>query len=246
MAIKERSQNLVVNDTVVLRLFVLNSNQYADIQSIDSISVYYLDPTAITEANPRGKTLFSSLNISDVVHDATGKYSINLLLSSPSFVIGEYTDEWNVIYDSSSSLSTIENSFKIYPNLWITSSKPLIYDFDFKFYPNRITSGSVKYLTVNILPNVPRGTTLEKYYENLAIVSDVSITLIQRCGACIPKEEDLRTIIDEESMTFKDRNKGYYLLDTTDMDCGIYDVIFKMTFGDTTHVSTRGQLEIFT
>lgn len=247
MATKERNQNNTPGDTVVLRLFTLNSNTYTNIQSIDEINIYYLDPTAKTEANPTGKTLFQTLDVDDVVNDSDGHYSIEVELTSPLYVIGNYIDAWSIIFDDSSNeQSIINNCFQIYSNLWIAAEKPLIYDFDFKFSPNRITQGSIKYLTVNIIPLVPRGTTLEKYYENLAITSNVTITIIQRCGSCLPKEEDLRMIIEDISMDYKDRNKGYYLLDTTDMDCGIYDIIFKLTFGDTTHVSTRGQLEIFT
>jgi hypothetical protein len=246
MATKERNQNLVIGDTVELRIFVFNSNQYTNLKSIEAVKVYYLDPTAISDINPDGRTLFASLDVNTISLDDTGKYSIPLAITTPQFVIGDYIDQWSVIYDDTSNCpATIENNFTVYPNLWVVADKPLVYDFDFRFSPNRITKGSVKYVTVEIKPNVPKGTILEQYYENLAIVSDITITIVQRCGKCIPREEDLRTVVDSAAMTFKDRNTGYYLLDTTEMDCGIYDVSFTMVFGDTTQKSKRGPLEIF-
>jgi hypothetical protein len=246
MATKERNQNIVVGDVVNLRIFSLNSNSYTNLQSIEQVNIYYLDPTAKSDINPDGRTLFTTIVPPNIIQDDTGKYSIQITVSTPQFVIGEYIDQWTIIYDGTSNCpATVENRFKIYPNLWVVADKPLIYDFEFKFTPNRITSGSIKYITANIKPIVPNGTTLEKYYESVAATSSMTISIIQRCGKCIPQEEDLRTIVDAAAMTFTSGSSAYYLLDTTDMACGIYDVFFTLNFGDTIQRSNRGQLEIY-
>lgn len=243
---KDRNQNPVVSDILRLKLHVFNSNQYTDLDSVDLVEIYYLDSLNVTSINPDGRILVTAIQSADITLEDTGKYYTDITLTSPLYVIGKYIDVWTVTFDGTTNeQSIIENSFTIYPDLWLTSPVPLIHDFDFNLLPNRLKSGSIKYLTVEIVPNVLRATDLEKYYENLAISSDIKITIIQTCGVCLPQEEDLRTVIDAVSMTFKDRNTGYYLLDTTDMDCGIYDITFKLTFGDTVHISPKIQFEIY-
>ena len=95
------------------------------------------------------------------------------------------------------------------------------------------------------MPNVPSAGNLRQYYENLAIVSDLKITIEQSCGDCMPQETDLRMIVEDDSVDYREKRFGYYKLDTTDMDCGLYDIWFKLEFGGNVYISDRFKLQIY-
>jgi hypothetical protein len=97
------------------------------------------------------------------------------------------------------------------------------------------------------LPNVPTAGDLRAYYENIAIVSDLSISIEQNCGECIPAEQDLRLIVDNESVDYREKRHGYYKLDTEalEMGCGIYDVWFTLEFGGNKYISDRMHIQIY-
>ncbi len=245
--IKQRYQNPVLNDTVSLKLFVYNGNNLADVVSVDGVNIYICDPAEITMENPIGKRLVATLDPDDVVRDDTGTYHIDVLLESPLYTTGKYTDEWILTVDSDLPAQTIENEFKVYTQLWYTTPIPIVYDFAFDFQPNKIRQGSKQYLRIKVTPNVPRASDLKRYYENLAIVGDVKVSLEQKCGPCVPQDPDLRLIIDEESVCYKEKCYGYYLLDTDalELDCGIYAVWFTLCVGDNKYISDSMNLQIF-
>lgn len=245
MATKERGQNPVITDDVVLRLLTYNSNARTDVYSINSVDIYFLDPAEVSADNPDGRRLVETVDGADVVHVSEGHYSVTVTLAANSYTIGNYLDVWNITVQNLEPESTIEQQWILYPNMWYTSPIPIVYDFSFDVRPNRIRKGSIKYLIVGVYPNVPKASDLERYYVNLATASSLSISIKQTCGECLPAEEDLRLIVDEESVEFREKCVGYYLFDTTDLDCGIYDVWFKMELGENTYVSDNQAIEIF-
>lgn len=242
----QRYQNPVVNDTVRLRLLTFNSNLPQNLDTINDVSIYYLDPFSITEDNPNGELLVQTVPGSEVVNDAPGSYYLDLDLPSPQYVIGQYKDVWNVIFEPSSTTAVdVTKSFEIYAPLWYTSDIPIIYDFNFRFQPNRITQGSKKWLIIEIIPNVPTASALESYYYNLAISSELSISIARKCEPCLPQELDLRIVVEDAAVEQREKVFGYYWLDTSEMDAGLYDVWFTLEFGGNTYVSDRQQLLIW-
>jgi hypothetical protein len=100
-------------------------------------------------------------------------------------------------------------------------------------------------LIIEIKPNVPTAGDLRKYYENLAIVADLRITIEQSCGDCMPAERDQRLIVEEALVDYREKRYGYYQLDTTDLSCGIYDVTFRLDFGGNIYISDRMHIQIY-
>jgi len=166
-------------------------------------------------------------------------------LEQAVYTIGRYSDVWTVEVESGETEAQIENSFEIFPDLWFTSPVPVVYGFDFSFRPNKIRQGSKNYLIIDITPNVPKTSDLNRYYQNLAIVSPLKVSIEQECGECMPAEQDLRLVVDCELVELREKCVGYYYLDTTEMDCGIYNVWFQMDFGDTVHISDKQQVQIY-
>jgi hypothetical protein len=245
VATKERFQNPVVGDTIRLRLQAYNGHAYRSVNDISQVEVYYLDPAARSPENPDGRTLFAPINGADVVEEAEGKYYVDLPATRPQFLVGNYVDVWTVEYEAESGYVTEEHAFAIYPPLWITSPVPIVYDFAFRFSPNKIVKGSKKALQIEVAPLVPRYSDLVKYYQNLITLSDIRVKIVQRCGACLPEEEDLRTVVEWASVDYREGCVSFYTLDTCEMEKGIYDVQFKMCFGDNVFISEPQQLQIF-
>lgn len=242
---KERFQNPTYGDTVNLRLFSYNSNNLADFESIEKVDIYHLDPQEISETNTDGRRLVESFSGATVVLEDTGTHLLTVDLEKDKYVIGEYIDVWTVSPDIENPSQTVSQSFSIYPSLWYTTPTPVVYDFQFFFQPNKMRQGSKQFLIIEIRPNVPRGSDLDAYYQNLAIVSDLKISIEQRCGECLPQECDLRLIVDNESVDYREKKYGYYRIDTEDWECGIYDVWFRLDFGENRYISERQQLQIY-
>ena len=242
MANKERYQNPVVNDNLTLRLNTYNANVF----SIDKVDIFYIDPNSISEENPTGEVFIQSFNTSEVSTDGVGEYSVSFDLVKEQYVLGRYVDKWTVVLQENDVPSTIENNFKVYPDLWFTSTKPIIYDFNFGFRPNRLRIGSKRFLVIDIEPNVPYESDLMKYYENVIISSDLNIYMKQTHGKNLPCEEDLRMILDGQAVEFRENNKGYYFLDTVELDLqeGIYDIWFKLVLGESEYISDKNQIQI--
>jgi hypothetical protein len=246
MALKDRYQNPVIGDTVRLKFFVLNSNMTAEVDSFNAVRIYYLDPSAIDCSNPDGRTLIQTVLPGSIVNPNQGEYYIDLYLDPLLYINpGRYIDEWEVVFLPGDTPTNHDQLFQIYPELWYTTPIPIVYDFSFYFQPNRIRFGSKKFIEIEIIPNVPRATDLCAYYENLAIAAQLYVTIIQRCGDCLPCEQDLRTVVDRVAVQYREKNRGFYFLDTTTLDCGIYDIFFELDFGGNVYISDTNQLQIF-
>lgn len=244
--IVERYQNPAVGDEINLRLFTYNSNNLADV-TVQKVDIYYLDPTLQTPDNPDGRRLVQSFDGSVVTHVDTGTYMLQISATSDIYVIGTYLDIWTVNASSDQPSNAITNKFQIYPNLWYSTPIPVVYDFSFRFQPNKMRKGACQYLIIEIIPNVPSAGELRQYYENLAIVSDLKVSIEQDCGDCLPKERELRLIVDCDSVDYREKRYGYYQLDTEalDMDCGIYHIWFQLEFGGNRYISDRFHFQIY-
>lgn len=245
MPLKERFQNPTSTDTVRLRLFTYNANNFADIELIEKVDIYYLDPEEKTDENPDGRRLVDSIPGTAVEQLDTGHYVLDLEMETEKYVIGRYLDIWTMYPVIEQPVQTVVNYFDVYPNLWYTTATPVVYDFSFHFQPNRLRHGSKQYLIAEIVPNVPKATDLCRYYENLAIGATISISIEAMCGPCTPEESDLRLEVDDEPIELREKRFAYYHLDTEELDCGIYNVWFKLEFGGNTYVSDKQQLEIY-
>lgn len=244
MATKERYQNPVVGDTVNLRMFSLNGNNYADFSSVEKVEIYYMDPEEVTEDNPEGRRFVERFYEASVTLEDTGKYVLPVDLSD-LYVIGQYIDVWTVNVAEGEPSGNIEHMFQIYPALWYTTPMPIVYDFNFHCQPNKFRKGSKQYLQIEIIPNVPTAGDLRAYYENLAIASDMLIFVEQHCGECLPEEQDLRIVVDGESVDYREKRFGYYQIDTEDMDCGIYNVWFQLDFGSNRYISDKYAFQVY-
>lgn len=241
----ERYQNPIIGNEINLRLFTYNSNNLRDVLSVEQVDIYFLDPYNITAENTDGRRLVETVSGSAVTIESTGTHLITITAETAKYTIGKYVDVWTINLEEDEPSQTIENNFEIYPDLWYTAPTPIVFDFDFHFQPNKLRKGSKQYLIIEIVPNVPRVSDLERYYQNLAIVSDLKITIEQECGNCLPAERDLRIVVDEESVGYREKRYGYYQLDTEDLSCGIYMVTFKLLFGNNTYISDRMPFQIY-
>jgi hypothetical protein len=249
MAIKERNQNPVVGDSLNLRMFTYNSNHRQAVNSVDQVEIFQLDSTCITEDNPEGRRLITNIDSSDVEEvgdDFGGHYKINLNLEDQVFTIGKYVDVWHVKFNEMQS-GTVTNEFRIISDLWYASDMPIVYDFSYGFRPNRVRKGERRWLTVDVVPNVPNANDLQRYYVNLALCSPIRIFIEKSCGECVPKEKDLRMVVENGEVEHRRDSEGYFFLDTAalDMDCGIYNVWFELEFGESKYISENLQLQIF-
>lgn len=245
MATKERFQNPTCGDTINLRLFTYNSNNRTDVQSITDVKIYVIDPTEVTAENPDGLRLVETIDGADVVQEATGQYLVQVAATDPAYTIGDYRDAWAVVFeDNECAVGTVVNHFRLYSDLWFTTSIPPIYDFKFNFRPNRIRKGTKRYLLIEITPNVPRGADIQPYYENLAIVSDLRVSIEIACGDCVPAEQDLRLLVDRQLVDYREKCFGYYFLDTTEYDPGIYNIWFETAFGENVFISEKNSFQI--
>jgi hypothetical protein len=245
--VKERYQNPVIGDTVKLRFLTLNHNEYTNVNSIEKVEIWRLDnedPQDVTK-----RFLTETIDGANVQQDSTGQYSVNVELVDPLYCVGQYRDLWYTAFEryeaEECQVAPVEQMFDVVRDLWFTSPVPVVYDFQFAFQPNRLAKGSIQYLLVNVIPNVPRAADLQAYYQNMVVISPLYISIVQRCGDCLPPEEDLRTVADKELVEFREKTLGYYLLDTTEMNTGIYDVWFQLELAENVYVSPKSQLEIF-
>lgn len=242
---KERFQNPTCGDTIGLRLFTYNSNNRRNVQSIEKVDIYFLDRAEISAENPDGRRLVQSIDGSEVTQVEDGQYLLELATSEPSYVIGKYLDVWSVIFeDGECATAEVPNPFQIYPDLWFTTPVPPIYDFNITFRPTRIPLGTKRYFIIQITPNIPRGADLLPYYENLAIVSDIRVSIELACGDCVPAEKDLRLLVDRKLVDYREKLFAYYFIDTNDYDPGIYNIWFEIAYGESTYVTEKNQFQI--
>jgi hypothetical protein len=242
---KQRYQNPIVGDTVRLRLLVYSSNTLDNVKSVEKIEIFLLDPNSCTADNPQGRVLVQTIDGSSVVNEEPGKYYYDLEATKPTYIIGNYMDVWTVTLEDETDPVAYDNPFALFPKLWYASPTPIVYDFSFKFTPNRITKGSIKPLIIQIIPQTPTATELQRYYTNIAIYADLKISIARKCDPCQPCEEDLRTLVDGDLVEDREKCTAWYRLDTTEMDCGLYDVWFTMNFGGNVYVSDKNQLLVY-
>ena len=242
---KERYQNPAISDDLKLRFLTYNSNNLADVDEIQEVEIYFLDPSEVSETNTDGRRLVESVDGTSVTQEDTGHYSATITLESDTYTIGRYLDVWKFTVPGDDEIISVEQRFRIHPALWYTSDVPIIYDFSFRLMPNKIRMGSKRYLIIDITPNVPTGNDLERYYQNLAIASPVRISIEQACVECMPAEEDLRLLVDCDLVEHREKCRAFYYLDTSDYAVGIYNVWFQMEFGGNTYISDKQQLQIF-
>ena len=248
MTAKERKQNPVIGDDLTLRLFIYNSNNRANVNSVEQVELYFLDPNEKTPDNPNGMRLVKTIPGTEVTFVEDGHYTITVELEPECFTIGKYLDVWCLETRECDPIIKVENLFEVKPDLWYTTPIPIVYDFHFAFRPNKIRAGSKRWLIADVTPNVPRATDLERYYTNLCIVSPLKISIEAACVECMHEESDLNLIVDRADVQFREKGQGFYFLDTDalEMDCGIYNVWFEMEFGESLYISDKQQLQIFT
>jgi len=239
---KQRYQNPAIGDTVVLKMFTYNANARASVSSVEQVDIYFLDKNERTDINPDGRRLVET--ITDIETISEGQYSVSALLEEGKYTIGRYLDIWTVKFSEESAAAEIENNFEIFPSLWFTTPIPVVYDFNFSFKPNRFRIGSKRWIMINVVPNVPRATDLEKYYENLTIVSPIKVSIEKDCGDCVPTDSEL--IVENADVDFREKNVGYYFLDTDDLDldCGLYNIWFQLEFGENLYISDKQKFQI--
>lgn len=245
MTVKQRGQSLRTGDTVNLRLFVFNGSEPANVESVQKVEIFRLYAAEVTDENPFGKLLVETIAGSDVTQTADGEYSVEVLLESPKYTIDHYSDEWSLVFDSTLPVGVSEQLFTIQPNAWFTDSRPIVHDFSFRFTPDKVVSGSKRYIEIEVEPNVPRNSEKLNYYKNLVSAGELYISIEMACMPCIPEEEDLRVIVDRELISERDFCIGHYFLDTTDLDCGIYYVWFELDLGSNVFISDKQPLQIF-
>lgn len=244
-ATKERYQNPAIGDDINLRLLMYNSNNLSDLHDIEKVEIYFLDQDLVSAENPDGLRLVDSFSGASIEHEDVGTYLLNLPTEDVKYTIGTYYDVWTVRADPNQPYHSIQQRFDIYPNLWYSTPIPVVYDFSFRFQPNKMRKGAKQFLIIEIAPNTPTAGDLRKYYENLAIVSDLKISLEQSCGDCLPQEQDLRLIVDNVKVDYREKRFGYYKIDTSEMDCGIYDIWFTLEFGDNVYISDRQKFQVY-
>lgn len=239
---KDRDQNAVCNDTVVLRLYQYNENSPVAVTAIDGVDIYFLDPVNRTIDNPDGRRLIQSFTT--VTVDAVGQYSVTVPLTSPLYVIGEYRDVWKIRYEADECPGSREMQFSIGADKFYANSEPYLWEVAFAFRPFKFRKNERKNIVVELTPNVPHISDLERYYADIAITQQLYINVAIRCGDCIPAEEDLRIVVDHQPVTMRGGRLGYYLFDTAELDCGIYDVWFELDLGGNILISPMNQLQI--
>jgi len=243
MAAKERGQNAVCNDTITLRLYEFNENAPAAVNAIEKVEVFYLDPFNRTSCNPDGRRLIQTFTT--VTVDGVGQYSVAVPLTSPLYVIGRYVDVWHISFEADQCPGTRELHFGIGADKWYANSEPYLWSFAFAFRPNKFRKNERKNIIVEVTPNVPHISDLERYYADIATFPALFVTMAMRCGDCVPAEEDLRTVIDRQPVEVRNKRLGHFFLDTTDLDCGIYDIWFELDLGGNTYISPKNQFQIF-
>ena len=247
MGLKFRGNTLVEGDTVQLGFCSFNSGLKDPAGGVTKVDIYHLGALEPTLDNPLGKSLVITITGDSIIHDSMGRYHIELPLNFPQFQIGSFQDVWSYILDPYGDTCQSVFEFIISNNLWFTDTQPLVHDFNFKFRPNRVTKGSRKYIEVIVEPNLPHTSEKRRFYENVISCGELSISIKKICSDCLPQEEDLKLVVDNEIITERAGNRGWYFLDTTndDLDCGIYDVVFVFNLGESTFISEAEPLQVY-
>lgn len=237
MATIERHQAPTVGDTVKLKLFVFKGNRNNNVNEIKKVDIY--------KEETDGPRLIET--IEDITTISEGVYSVEVFLEKNKYTFGKYLDCWTATLEEDDSQdAVITNSFNVLEPLWYVSPSPIIYDFSFNFRPNRIRKGSKRYLVIEITPNVTNKSELDTYYTLLNSYSNITVSIeLDACNPCAPQESDLRLITECDEIDYYDRSCAYYLIDTEDYDCGMYNIWFTLELGGNKYISNSMKFEIF-
>lgn len=241
---KERYQNPIVGDVVRLGNYTFNGNSPVDVE------VKKIEILAITgetcEGGDMGLSPVLDVDLSSVQHPKQGFYYADIELSKPEFTVGYYIDRWTFSVYPEEPDVVVDNRFRIYREIFYTTPIPIVYDFNFLFQPNKIRKGSKQYIRIEVLPNVPRASDLQKYYENLIITGDLFVSMeMKDCGQCLPQEKDLRTVFEDARVDYREMTNGFFLIDTEDLDVGVYNIWFKILMGENIFLSDKMNFQIF-
>jgi len=260
MATVERYQSAVLGDTINLDFYAYNNNALVDINEIQRVEIYFLDPNSITEDNTDGRTIKAIVLPANITTVGTGHYRVVLELSDSLFEVGNFIDVWRIKYNSYDDFFPTENQFKVSSDLRETHDRPFIYDCDFSFSPKKITKGSKQYLKIGFRPTVHTdiGTGViqqelfDRFYYNLKRTGGlyIRIELMEGCG--YNSEFPLANVKTDPEWTAVDirgDNEAYYLLDVTenqsDYDLGVYYIQFKATIQGQEIISRKFFLQIY-
>lgn len=244
--IKERFQNPTCGDNISLRLFTYNTNDKQNIESISKVEIYVSEYDLKSTTNPEGLRLVQTIDGSEVINNAIGEYYIQFLIENPIYTIGTYKDVWYVKFDSLNCNETkISNEFKVLSDVWFADTDVPIYDFNFSVQPTKIKKGTKRYLIIKTLPNLKQGSSILPYYENLALSSDLKVSIEIECGNCVPQEQDLRLIVDKKLVNYKEKNSAYFFIDTEEYQEGVYNIWFELNFKNNVFISDKLSFQIF-
>jgi len=184
--IKERYQNPTVDEEVRLRMYFYNSNLFSNVYEIKEINIFFI-PKGFSPQEIGARELVQTIPGSQVVNEGVGKYYVDIFTTDGVYVVGNYTDVWTVNFvNDNEGTSELANLFTVYPRLWYSTPIPVVYDFNYVFRPSQLRIGSKQYLIIQVTPNVPKGTDLQRYYENLAILGNKNqFNLEKKCLAII-------------------------------------------------------------
>jgi hypothetical protein len=178
-----------------------------------------------------------------------GQYLLPLALTNPLYTIGFYHDVWSVVFqDGACETATLQNDFQVYSELWFTSPTPPVYAVLISiFRPGRLRKGSKRYLLIQVVPNVPHGSDILPYYENLAIVSDLRISMELACGECVPDRDKTYVWVVDRALVGLIGKKVADIILSTQINltkeftiCGLI-----LSFGENVFVSDKMSLQIF-
>jgi hypothetical protein len=244
MAVKKRYQNPVIGDQLELQLFIYNGNAPADVLEIYKVEIFGVKPNGNPNL-PADRFLVQTIDPEDVTKLETGVYQTTINLQIPEYQVGQFVDVWSVNTIVNEGTQTIDNGFIVYPDLWYSAPIPMVYDFSFTFRPNRMRKGAIQYLICNITPNVPTGSDLMRYYENLAIAGNALLTLTRISGPCLPVEPELRVEMEDRPPDYKELLQSYYKIDTNDLSVGVYNATFKLEIGNNVYISENMAFQVF-
>jgi hypothetical protein len=122
-----------------------------------------------------------------------------------------------------------------------------VYDFSFRFLPNKIREGSKQYIIIEIVPNVPSAGRSQNILRKLG--HRLRPAHIHRAELWRLYASRERPAADSRCacVDYREKRQGYYQLDTEalEMGCGIYDIWFTLELGGNKYISDRFHFQIY-
>ena len=249
---KERFQSVTLNEEINLDFYSYQNNSLIDVESIQKIEIYFLDPSQVSKTNPQGRRIKQVIQPGSITNIATGHYRTTIALDDSLFEVGNYIDVWYVKFnDYDPKYIKIENQFVVSTDLRETWDKPFVYDITFAFNPKKIMLGSKKYLKIQFYPTIPiEKDILDRFYFNLKTTQNLYIRIeqIEGCGYDSGfREMNIKTEPEWDEVEVRGDNEAYYLLDTTEngeYPLGIYTVQFKILLDGQEILSPKFYLQV--